>query len=63
MSDEAGAARALMVLVAVAERAIDAMEALEPPADGDVVEAAERLRDLAMVELRFGRFRPDAQHD
>ena len=29
MSDEAGAARALMVLVAVAERAIDAMEALE----------------------------------
>jgi hypothetical protein len=57
MTHEAHAAKALTLLIAVTERAIDAMESLVPPADGQFVAAAVRLRDVATLELRFGRLR------
>jgi hypothetical protein len=48
--------------VSVPSQAILAVEALDPPADGEVSKAAERLRDLAIAELRVGRLRgPDTR--
>jgi len=55
MTGEAEAVRALTLLVAVCEQAILALESLKPPADRALTEHAERVRDLAMIELNFGR--------
>jgi hypothetical protein len=55
VAGEEQAFRALTLLVAVCEQAILALASLEPPADGVLSAAAERLRDLAAEELRAGR--------
>jgi uncharacterized protein YmfQ (DUF2313 family) len=57
MAGEAEAVRALTLLVAVCEQAIVVMESLDPASDGRVIEAAERLRDLAGDEIMSGRLR------
>ena len=57
MAGEPEAASVLTLVVAVCEEAIDRLEAVEPPLDGTVRDAAIALRDLAAVELKFGRFR------
>jgi hypothetical protein len=59
MAGEGDAVRALTLLVAVCEQAVVALEGVDPPADGRLLEAAERLRELAGAELGSGRLRPD----
>jgi hypothetical protein len=56
MPNEQQAGAALVLLVAVCEQAMLELAALDPPADTDLVQTVERTRDLATVELRFGRF-------
>jgi hypothetical protein len=58
VAGEAEAVRALTVLVAVCEQAIAALEVLDPPLDRNLIEYTERVRDLSMVEINFGRFGP-----
>ena len=53
----------LTLLVAVCEQGVDRLRRLDPPADGELIDALERARDLAMVELQFGRFLGAANAD
>jgi hypothetical protein len=47
----------LTLVVAVCEQAMLSLAMLTPGPDAALVESLERTRDLAMVELRFGRLR------
>jgi len=58
MPGEAEAFPAVTVLIAVLEQAIERLGMLEPALDGELIERAEHLRDLCMVEIRYGRFAP-----
>jgi hypothetical protein len=56
MTGDEEAVRTLTLLVAVCERAVAALEAVDPPADRRLVEAAQRLGRLAGVAIRSGSF-------
>jgi hypothetical protein len=56
MAGEAKAFRALTLLIAVCEQAVESLTAVDPPVDPALVEHAQRLRDLALVEVRYGAF-------
>jgi hypothetical protein len=57
MAGEREAASVLTLVVAVCDEAIQRLDALKPPLEGGVRNAAIALRDLAAGELEFGRLR------